>query len=62
MKKEDIEKIAQLRGYIISYYDQLDRSSPGVSMTKTAEIAYLCESLVKSVDDLLKPYVNFSKK
>lgn len=62
MTKEDVERLVQLRGYIISYYNQLDRNSPGISMTKTAEVAYLCESLVSSVDDILKPHVNFSEK
>ena len=62
MKNKDVEKLAQLRGYIIDYYKKLDRNSPGISMTKTAEVAYFCESLVASIDDVVKKYVNFSKE
>ena len=62
MKKENVERLVQLRDYIINYYNKLDRNSPGISMTKTAEIAYLCESLISSVDDIIKPHVNFSEK
>ena len=62
MKNKDVEKLAQLRGYIIDYYKKLDRNSPGTSMTKTAEVAYFCESLVASIDDVVKKYVNFSKE
>lgn len=62
MKTNEVEKLAQLRGYIISYYEQLNRSSPGTSMTKTSEVAYFCESLVASIDDVVKKYVNFSKE
>ena len=62
MKKHEVEKLAQLRSYIINHYEGLERSSPGVSMTKTADVAYFCESLVASIDDLIKSHVNFSKK
>ena len=62
MKKNDVEKLAQLRNFIINHYENLERSSPGVSMTKTADVAYFCESLVASLDDLLKGHVSFSKK
>jgi hypothetical protein len=62
MHKNEVEKLAQLRSFIINHYENLERSSPGVSMTKTAEVAYFCESLVASLDDLLKNHVSFSKK
>lgn len=62
MKNKEVEKLAQLRGYIISYYENLDRNSPGISMTKTGEVAHFCESLVASLDDLMKNYVNFSNQ
>ena len=62
MKKNEVEKLTQLRNHIISEYNSLNRTSPGTSMTKTAEVAYFYESLVRSIDDLVKPYVNFSKK
>ena len=62
MKQEDIERMAKLRGWAMDYYEKLDRGSPGVSMTKTAEVAYFCESLIESLSHILKPYVNFSEK
>lgn len=62
MKNKEVEKLAQLRGYVIGYYEKLDRNSPGISMTKTQDVAYFCESLVASLDSLMENYVNFSKE
>ena len=62
MKKSEIERLAQLRNYIISFYNSLPRESTGTSVTKTSDVAYFCESLVASADDMLKPYVSFEDK
>ena len=62
MKKEEIEKLVQLRGYLMSFYNQIPRESPGTSIVKASEAAHLCESSIKSIDDLLSKYVSFSKK
>ena len=62
MKKTEIEKLAELRNYIIGFYNSLSRESIGTSITKTSDVAYFCESLVASADDILKPYVSFEDK
>lgn len=62
MKESEIKKLAELRNYIIGFYNSLSRESPGVSVTKTSDVAYFCESVVNSADDILKPYVSFGEK
>jgi len=60
MKKEEIKKLAELRNYIIGFYNSLEGSeSPGAAMMKCTEVAHFCETLVESADHILKPYVSF---
>lgn len=60
MKKEEVEKIAKLRNYIIGFYRSIEGSqSPGAAVMKCSEVAYFCETLVSSADEVLKPYVKF---
>jgi|TARA_R110001583_G_scaffold12088_7_gene53860 hypothetical protein len=61
MNKEDVEKIATLRSFVISYYKKLDGgTSPEASVMKQEDVAKFLETLVASMDDLLSPHVNFS--
>jgi len=61
MKQEEIEMLAQLRNYIIGYYKSLDGgSAPDASVMKQEDVAVFLESVVKSMDEILSSYVNFS--
>ena len=61
MKQEEIEMLAQLRNYIIGYYKKLDGgSAPDASVMKQEDVAIFLESVVKSMDEILSSYVNFS--
>jgi uncharacterized protein YutE (UPF0331/DUF86 family) len=64
MEKDEVKKLAELRNYVISYYKQLDNNkSTGVdSFTSTKEVASVCETVVKSMDDLLREFVSFKKE
>tara|TARA_B100000214_G_C23931126_1_gene610813 strand:+ start:1230 stop:1427 length:198 start_codon:yes stop_codon:yes gene_type:complete len=63
MKNEEIKKLAELRNYIIGFYNTLEGTeSPGAAVMKCTEVAYFCETLVNSADDLLKPYVSFQNQ
>lgn len=62
MKTTEVQKLAHLRDFIIKEYNTLEKTSPGTSVTKTSDVAYFCESLVASIDDLLKGHVKFSEK
>jgi hypothetical protein len=59
MKSQDIEKLAQLRQYVIDCHDSLDGKGVNTSVVKQADIAYEFSSIIKSLDDVLSPYVNF---
>jgi hypothetical protein len=59
MKEEEIKKLAELRSFVISFYNNLENKSSGTSLTSTRDAAYTCESIIRSMDDLLKEYVNF---
>jgi len=60
MKKEDIDKIVDVRNIVLNAYNSLDgRSSPSVSVIKQQNVAAMCESVIKKIDDILSPYVNF---
>ena len=61
MKQEEIEMLAQLRSYVIGYYKKLDGGgAPDASVVKQEDVALFLESVVKSMDAVLSPYVNFS--
>ncbi len=61
MKQEDVEMLAKLRNYVIGYYRSLDGgSAPDSSVMKQEDVALFLETVVKSMDEVLSPYVNFS--
>ena len=63
MKKEEIQKLAELRNYFIGFYNSLEGSqSPGAAVMKGTEVAHFCETLVESADHILKPYVSFQNQ
>ena len=60
MKPDEVNKIAQLRRFAVECYEGLDgKGSAGVSMMKQEDTANMLSSIVKSLDDLLRPYVKF---
>tara|TARA_B100000700_G_C14650757_1_gene671858 strand:+ start:481 stop:681 length:201 start_codon:yes stop_codon:yes gene_type:complete len=63
MNNVEVKRLAELRNYVISYYNELKEKAPGgtASLTSTREIATVCETVVNSMDDLLKGYVSFGK-
>jgi hypothetical protein len=61
MDKNTVDKLVTLRQHMIGQYSSLD-GNPDVSTTvmKQQDVALMLETLIKSVDDLLRPHVNFS--
>lgn len=59
--REFADKFAQLRQYIISEYRKLDRVQPA-SQTTHKEVSLVYESIVNSMDDLLKDYFDVKFK
>jgi hypothetical protein len=60
MKKDEIQMLVKLREYVIESYKNLDGTdSPSTAITKQEDVAYTLESVIRSLDDMLKEYVNF---
>jgi len=59
MEKDEVMKLAKLRSYLITYYNKLENPGNQTSLTSTKDVAYLCETVIKSMDDILKEFVNF---
>ena len=60
MKEKEIKQIVELRNYIISFYNTIESPAEPSSLMKSSDVAYTCESIVRSMDDILKQYVSFS--
>jgi hypothetical protein len=58
MNQETIQMIAQLRKHMVLSYEKADIKNPSAVM-KEADFAKELETLIKSVDDILRPYVKF---
>lgn len=54
-QRELRDKLAQLRTYMVGEYRKLDRVQPTSQITHK-EVSLVYETLVNSVDDLLKDY------
>lgn len=61
MNNQEIQKLVQLRSHIIDYYSKLEGRGQNISVTNTKDVAFFCEGLVKSVDQVLSNHVNFEK-
>ena len=59
MEKDEIKKLAELRNYLIGYYQSLEEPKNSTSLTSTKDVAYICETVIRSMDDLLKEFVKF---
>ena len=62
MNKENVDKLVQLRQFVIDAYEsQLDGSSaPTTAVMKQQDAAYVYESVIRSLEDLLSENVNFN--
>jgi hypothetical protein len=58
MDNKNIEMIANLRKHVVEVWQKLDKESP-VAMIKESDSALELQTIIKSLDDLLRPYVKF---
>ena len=58
MDNKNIEMIAELRKHVVQIWQKLDKDSP-VAMIKESDSALELQTIIKSLDDLLRPYVKF---
>ena len=59
MKTEDVQKLVQLREFVAKFYNELEGKSEPAAIIQTREVAWFCESVGKSIDDLIKDHVTF---
>ena len=59
MTNEETNRLVQLRTFAIEAYKALDGRGEPAAVVKQTEVAHTLESIIKSIDDLLKDYVGF---
>ena len=59
MKEKEIKRLVRLRQHIINYYNSLEGKGEPSAVTKTSDVALFCESVIRSADDILRPFVKF---
>ena len=57
--KETIEMLAALRKHIVVRYEKLERQNPA-AVLKEADFALELATIIKSLDDIMKPHVTFA--
>ena len=61
MTKTEIDKLLQLREFVIKEYKQLDGSSaPATAVMKQEDAALTYESVIRSIEDLLSETIDFN--
>tara|TARA_Y100000310_G_C20631642_1_gene788965 strand:+ start:786 stop:1010 length:225 start_codon:yes stop_codon:yes gene_type:complete len=62
MKKNDIDKLVQLREFVIHEYNRLDgRLNPTGAVMKQLDAAVTYEEIVKKLDSILSEHVSFKE-
>tara|TARA_B100000900_G_scaffold322623_1_gene282048 strand:+ start:207 stop:395 length:189 start_codon:yes stop_codon:yes gene_type:complete len=62
MKNNEIQKLVDIRAFLINRYNNLDgRGNTGSAVILQKDVAYMIEQTVKELDSLLGQYVNIKK-
>mgnify|MGYP007072385207 CR=1 FL=1 len=62
MKDNEIQKLIDLRSFLINRYSGLDgRGNVGTAVILQKDVAYMIEQSIKQIDELLKEYVEIKK-
>ena len=59
MNKDDVNKLAQLRQYVIDEYGKLADPNSISTMIKEQEVARVMVVVIRSLEDLMKGHVKF---
>jgi|TARA_Y100000034_G_scaffold132733_1_gene196415 hypothetical protein len=61
MNQEELQKLVLLREKAREFYGSLDgKTNPGTAIIKQADVAYMLETIINSLDDFMSPHVSFS--
>ena len=58
MDKNSLEMLAELRKHCVERFVKLDRVNPS-AVEKESKFALELETIIRSLDDILKPYAKF---
>ncbi len=60
MNKDTLNKLIKLREFVIAQHKKLDgHTSPGTAIIKQSSVAYVYESTIKTIDDIIREHVKF---
>ena len=59
MNKDEVQNLVKLRQFVIDEYRSLDGAREPAAMIRQTDVARTYETIVKSLDDLIKEYVTF---
>ena len=62
MKDNELQKIVDIRAFLINRYNNLDgRGNTGTAVILQKDVAYMIEKTIKDLDGLLAEYVKIKK-
>jgi hypothetical protein len=62
MKDNEIQKLADVRAFLINRYNNLDgRGNVGTAVVLQKDVAYMIEKTIKDLDEILGAYVEIKK-
>ena len=59
MTSEDVKNLIKLREFVAGYYDQLEGKTEPTAVVQTRDVSLFCESIARSIDDLIRDHVTF---
>lgn len=62
MKNTEVQMLVQLREYAREAFDQIEGKGNPIAQTPSRDVAYTLSSIVKSIDEVIKPYVKIREK
>jgi hypothetical protein len=63
MKNNEIQKLVDVRAFLMNRYKNLDgRGNTGSAVILQKDVAYIIEQTIKSIDELLVSYVEIKKR
>jgi len=57
MKSKEVQMLVQLRAYAIEEFEKIEGKGNPLAQMRAQDAAYALSSIVKSLDDVLKPHV-----
>ena len=61
MENSEIQKLIQLRQYVIERYNTIDGKDTNLAVTPSREVVLTYESIIRSIEDLLESHVNIAR-